>query len=216
MGSSVDVGRFACNRLDCPNWDPCAGPSLPPKQTLPRRRRPPGDRAECRIGRTLKRVDAVRDRMRGCGVDYGGGDAPPAPLYWSILRALGARDPDSNSGSPIHPPLGAVAKGPLDPRVRDPGQEPTGPPSNLSSGIPSLANWGCPRPADCGPASTRRPASKPGPPCRFGPRFLSYRIGRTAETPRSPGHSRQTTDGPLATPIFAGFEENPPSQPSEV
>ena len=29
----------------------------------------------------------------------------PAPLYWSILRALGARDPDSNSGSPIPKPI---------------------------------------------------------------------------------------------------------------
>ncbi len=38
--------------------------------------------------------------MRGCGVAT---DVRThlRPHYWSILRALGARDPDSNSGSPI-------------------------------------------------------------------------------------------------------------------
>ena len=58
VGSSVDVGRFPCRRLDCPNWWDCAGPGLPPKQHYRIERVDPAP-AECRIGRTLKRVDAV-------------------------------------------------------------------------------------------------------------------------------------------------------------
>jgi len=58
VGSSVEIGRFACRRLDCPNWWDCAGPSLPPKQRYRIERVDPGP-AECLIGRTLKRVDAV-------------------------------------------------------------------------------------------------------------------------------------------------------------
>ena len=54
----MEVGRFPCNRLDCPNWDPCAGPSLPPKQKFQIMTAHP-EPVECRIGRTLKRVDAV-------------------------------------------------------------------------------------------------------------------------------------------------------------
>jgi len=58
VGSSVETGRFACRRLDCPNWWDCAGPSLPAKQRYRIERVDPGP-AECLIGRTLKRVDAV-------------------------------------------------------------------------------------------------------------------------------------------------------------
>ncbi|MCI4343499.1 MAG: UPF0179 family protein [Thermoplasmata archaeon] len=58
VGSSVEIGRFACRRLDCPNWWDCAGPSLPPKQRYRIERVDPVA-AECLIGRTLKRVDAV-------------------------------------------------------------------------------------------------------------------------------------------------------------
>jgi uncharacterized protein len=58
VGSQVEVGRFPCRRLDCPNWSICAGPSLPPKQRY-RIERADDGAAECRIGRTLKRVDAV-------------------------------------------------------------------------------------------------------------------------------------------------------------
>jgi uncharacterized protein len=58
QGSSVEVGRYPCRRLDCPNWWICAGPSLPSKQRFRIERVDP-DAAECRIGRTLKRVDAV-------------------------------------------------------------------------------------------------------------------------------------------------------------
>jgi uncharacterized protein (UPF0179 family) len=58
VGSSVDIGRFSCRRLDCPNWWDCAGPTLPPKQRYRIERVDPAP-AECRIGRTLKRVDAV-------------------------------------------------------------------------------------------------------------------------------------------------------------
>jgi uncharacterized protein len=58
VGSSVESGRYPCRRLDCPNWWVCAGPSLPPKQRYRIERVEPGT-AECRIGRTLKRVDAV-------------------------------------------------------------------------------------------------------------------------------------------------------------
>jgi uncharacterized protein len=58
QGSSVEVGRYPCRRLDCPNWWVCAGPSLPAKQRF-RIEHVDADPAECRIGRTLKRVDAV-------------------------------------------------------------------------------------------------------------------------------------------------------------
>jgi uncharacterized protein len=58
VGSQVEVGRYRCARLDCPNWTICAGPSLPPKQRY-RIERVDGEAAECRIGRTLKRVEAV-------------------------------------------------------------------------------------------------------------------------------------------------------------
>jgi len=58
VGSSVEVGRYACRRLDCPHWWICAGPGLPPKQRYRIERVDPTP-AECRIGRTLKRVDAV-------------------------------------------------------------------------------------------------------------------------------------------------------------
>ena len=58
VGSSVEVGRFPCHRLDCQNWTICAGPSLPAKQRY-RIERVDDDAAECRIGRTLKRVDAL-------------------------------------------------------------------------------------------------------------------------------------------------------------
>ena len=58
VGSSVEIGRYPCRRLDCPNWWICAGPSLPAKQRYRIEAVDPGP-AECRIGRTLKRVDAV-------------------------------------------------------------------------------------------------------------------------------------------------------------
>jgi len=58
VGSSIETGRFACRRLDCPNWSICAGPSLPSKQRYRIERVDDGP-AECRIGRTLKRVEAV-------------------------------------------------------------------------------------------------------------------------------------------------------------
>ncbi|MCI4364609.1 MAG: UPF0179 family protein [Thermoplasmata archaeon] len=58
VGSSIETGRFACGRLDCPNWWVCAGPSLPAKQRYRIEKVDPGP-AECRIGRTLKRVDAI-------------------------------------------------------------------------------------------------------------------------------------------------------------
>ena len=57
-GSSVEVGRYPCRRVDCPNWWVCAGPNLPAKQRFRITRVDP-EPAECRIGRTLKRVDAV-------------------------------------------------------------------------------------------------------------------------------------------------------------
>ncbi len=58
VGSSVETGRYPCRRVDCPNWWICAGPNLPPKQRF-RIERVKAEPAECRIGRTLKRVDAV-------------------------------------------------------------------------------------------------------------------------------------------------------------
>ena len=58
VGSSVEVGRYPCRRVDCPNWWVCAGPNLPSKQRF-RIERVESEPAECRIGRTLKGVDAV-------------------------------------------------------------------------------------------------------------------------------------------------------------
>jgi uncharacterized protein (UPF0179 family) len=58
VGGSVEAGRFACNRLDCPNWDVCAGPSLPTKQRY-RIESVQAQPAECRIGRSLRRVEAI-------------------------------------------------------------------------------------------------------------------------------------------------------------
>jgi uncharacterized protein (UPF0179 family) len=57
-GSAVETGRYPCNRLDCPNWQDCAGPSLPAKQRF-KIQRVEGGLAECLIGRKLKRVEAV-------------------------------------------------------------------------------------------------------------------------------------------------------------
>ena len=57
-GSSIESGRYACSRLDCPTWWACAGPTLPPKQRYRIEAVEPGP-VECRIGRTLKRVKAL-------------------------------------------------------------------------------------------------------------------------------------------------------------
>ena len=58
VGSQVEVGRYPCRRLDCPNWSICAGPLMPAKQRY-RIEKVDDAPAECRIGRTLKRVEAV-------------------------------------------------------------------------------------------------------------------------------------------------------------
>ncbi len=58
VGGTVEVGRYACQRLDCTSWAVCAGPSLPTKQRYRVEAVHPAP-VECRIGRTLKRVDAV-------------------------------------------------------------------------------------------------------------------------------------------------------------
>lgn len=57
VGGTVELGRFACARLDCPNYDVCAGPSLPSKQRFRIEKVHP-EPVECRIGRTLRRVSA--------------------------------------------------------------------------------------------------------------------------------------------------------------
>ena len=58
VGSSVEVGRYPCQRLDCPNWWVCAGPAAPTKQRF-QVQAVSDDPAECRIGRTLKQVEAL-------------------------------------------------------------------------------------------------------------------------------------------------------------
>jgi uncharacterized protein (UPF0179 family) len=57
-GSSIELGRFGCNRIDCANWGICAGPSVPPKQKYRVEKVHP-ERAECLIGRTLRRIEVV-------------------------------------------------------------------------------------------------------------------------------------------------------------
>lgn len=57
-GATVEVGRTECSRLDCPNWDDCAGPSLGPKARY-RVVSAETERTTCLIGRNLKRVEGV-------------------------------------------------------------------------------------------------------------------------------------------------------------
>lgn len=57
-GATVEVARTACNRLDCPNWSDCAGPSLGGKQRY-RIVTAESERSTCLIGRNLKRVEGV-------------------------------------------------------------------------------------------------------------------------------------------------------------
>ncbi len=56
--ATVETGRYACDRMDCPNWDICAGPGLDGRSRY-RVVRVEEERATCLIGRTLKRVEAV-------------------------------------------------------------------------------------------------------------------------------------------------------------
>lgn len=58
VGSLIEVGRYPCRRIDCPNWSICAGPSLPAKQKFRVVSISDGP-AECRIGRTLRQIDAT-------------------------------------------------------------------------------------------------------------------------------------------------------------
>jgi uncharacterized protein len=57
-GSTVELGRFACARMDCPNWDACAGPSLGDRSKFRIVKVDPA-KATCLIGRNLKRVEAL-------------------------------------------------------------------------------------------------------------------------------------------------------------
>jgi uncharacterized protein (UPF0179 family) len=57
-GSSIEVGRFACARIDCANWEDCAGPNLPTKQKFRIEKVHP-ERAECLIGRSLRRIEVI-------------------------------------------------------------------------------------------------------------------------------------------------------------
>ncbi len=56
--ATVEVERYPCNRMDCPNWEVCAGPALDGRSRY-RVLRVEEGRATCLIGRTLKRVEAV-------------------------------------------------------------------------------------------------------------------------------------------------------------
>lgn len=58
VGTQVEVGRYPCRRLDCPNWTICAGPTVPVKQKFRVVAVADGP-AECRVGRTLQQVDAT-------------------------------------------------------------------------------------------------------------------------------------------------------------
>jgi uncharacterized protein (UPF0179 family) len=58
VGATVEVGRTPCSRMDCPNWDPCAGPGLPSRQKFRIQVVAP-ERATCLIGRNLKVVEAL-------------------------------------------------------------------------------------------------------------------------------------------------------------
>lgn len=58
VGSTIEVGRYPCGRMDCPNWEVCAGPSLAGKQRY-QVRRVEEERTTCLIGRRLKRVEGI-------------------------------------------------------------------------------------------------------------------------------------------------------------
>ena len=58
VGGSVEIMRYPCHRLDCPNWSACAGPFVPEKQRFRVERLPP-EPATCLIGRSLKLADVV-------------------------------------------------------------------------------------------------------------------------------------------------------------
>lgn len=57
-GGSVEVARYPCRRLDCPNYDLCASAAVPARERFRIESVEPRA-ADCRIGRTLKRVEAV-------------------------------------------------------------------------------------------------------------------------------------------------------------
>ena len=57
-GSTAEVGRFACARMDCPHWEAGAGPALSPKSKF-RIVRVDAAKAVCLIGRNLRRVEAI-------------------------------------------------------------------------------------------------------------------------------------------------------------
>ncbi|MCI4335107.1 MAG: UPF0179 family protein [Thermoplasmata archaeon] len=58
VGSQIDLTRTDCHRIDCPNWQICAGPSLAPKQRF-RIEKVDAEAAECRIGRSLRRAELL-------------------------------------------------------------------------------------------------------------------------------------------------------------
>jgi uncharacterized protein len=58
VGSQIELTRTDCRRVDCPNWDICAGPSLAPKQRF-KISKVESEPAECRIGRTLRRAELL-------------------------------------------------------------------------------------------------------------------------------------------------------------
>lgn len=57
-GSSIEIGRYDCRRIDCPNWEICAGPSVPPRQRY-RLEKIDTEPATCLIGRSLRRVEVI-------------------------------------------------------------------------------------------------------------------------------------------------------------
>jgi uncharacterized protein (UPF0179 family) len=57
-GSSLEVSRFDCRRIDCPNWQRCAGPSVPARQKF-RIEKVQAEPAECLIGRKLRQVEVI-------------------------------------------------------------------------------------------------------------------------------------------------------------
>ncbi|HEV2449644.1 MAG TPA: UPF0179 family protein [Thermoplasmata archaeon] len=58
LGSQLELTRTDCRRIDCPNWQICAGPSMPTKQRF-HVEAVASEPAECRIGRSLRRVELL-------------------------------------------------------------------------------------------------------------------------------------------------------------
>lgn len=58
IGGQIELTRTDCRRIDCSNWQICAGPSVPIRQRFRVQSIESGP-AECLIGRSLRRAEVL-------------------------------------------------------------------------------------------------------------------------------------------------------------